>query len=191
MLKDPYQVRLSGSGGQGLILAGMIVAEAAVRDGKNVVQTQSYGPEARLGASKSEVIISSRRISSLEVIEPDLLLCLSQASFEKYSSQVRQDTVVIIDSTNILVPVSSSRVKVAELPGVKRLFRLPITEVAIRDVGNRITANVVALGAISALENLVSWESLHQALLNRIPTRFRELNERALEIGRGLALQAT
>lgn len=181
MLKDPYQVRLSGSGGQGLILAGMIVAEAAVLDGKNVVQTQSYGPEARLGASRSEVIISSRRISSLEVIEPDLLLCLSQDSFEKYSSQVRQDTVVIIDSTNI---------KVAELPGVKRLFRLPITEVAIKDVGNRITANVVALGAISALENLISWESLHQALLNRIPTRFRELNEQALEVGRRLALQA-
>ena len=177
MPKDPYQLRLTGSGGQGLILAGMIIAEAAVLDGKNVVQTQSYGPEARLGASRSEVIISSQKISSLEVIEPDLLLCLSQDSFDKYSSQVCQDTVVIIDSTNI---------KPKAPPAVERLFRLPITETAIRDVGNRITANVVALGAINEIENLVSWESLRQALRHRVPPRFRELNERALQVGRGL-----
>ncbi|NIT78172.1 MAG: 2-oxoacid:ferredoxin oxidoreductase subunit gamma, partial [Thermoplasmata archaeon] len=98
MPEDPYRLRLSGSGGQGLILAGIIVAEAAVLDGKNVVQTQSYGPEARLGASRSEVIISQRRIAGLEVIEPDLLLCLSQDSFDKYSPQVRGETVVVIDS---------------------------------------------------------------------------------------------
>ncbi|MFQ6034191.1 MAG: 2-oxoacid:acceptor oxidoreductase family protein [Candidatus Bipolaricaulia bacterium] len=179
MPKDPYQLRLSGSGGQGLILAGMIIAEAAVRDGKNVVQTQSYGPEARLGASRSEVIISSRRISFLEVLEPDLLLCLSQDSFNKYSSQVRRDTVVVIDSTNV---------KAADPPGVERFYRLPITEVAIKDVGNRITANVVALGALNEIEGLVSWGSLHQALVNRVPARFRELNERALQIGRSLPL---
>lgn len=178
--KDPYQLRLSGSGGQGLILAGMIVAEAAVRDGKNVVQTQSYGPEARLGASRSEVIISSRRIASLEVLEPDLLLCLSQDSFDKYSSQVREDTVVVIDSTNV---------KSAELPAVEQVFRLPITEVAIRDVGERITANVVALGAINSLEKIVSWESLRRALVNRVPARFRGLDEQALRIGRELVFQ--
>ena len=177
MAKDPYQLRLSGSGGQGLIVAGMIVAEAAVRDGKNVIQTQSYGPEARLGASRSEVIISSRRISFLEVLEPDLLLCLSQDSFNKYSSQVRRDSVVVIDSTNI---------KAAVPPPVERFYRLPLTELAIKDVGNRITANVVALGALNAIEEIVSWESLQEALVQRVPARFRELNERALEVGRRL-----
>jgi 2-oxoglutarate ferredoxin oxidoreductase subunit gamma len=178
MPKDPYRLRLSGSGGQGLILAGIIVAEAAVLDGKNVVQTQSYGPEARLGASRAEVIISGRRIASLEVIEPDLLLCLSQDSFDKYSSQVRRDTLIVVDSTNV---------KSAELPQVERVFHLPITEVAMGKVGNRITANVVALGAINALEKVLSWESLHQALVNRISARFRELNERALQLGSELA----
>ncbi len=174
MPEDPYRLRLSGSGGQGLILAGIIVAEAAVLDGKNVVQTQSYGPEARLGASRSEVIISQRRIAGLEVIEPDLLLCLSQDSFDKYSPQVRGETVVVIDSTNV---------KSANLPAVEQVFRLPITEAAIGEVGGRITANVVALGAINALEGIVSWESLHQALISRIPARFRSLNERALRLG--------
>jgi len=177
MAKDPYQLRLSGSGGQGLILAGMIIAEAAVRDGKNVVQTQSYGPEARLGASRSEVIISSRRISSLEVLEPDLLLCLSRDSFNKYSSQVRRDTVIMIDSTNV---------EAAEPPGVERFYRLPITEAAIGEVGERITANVVALGALNELEGIVSWESLYRALRRRVPPHFRRVNERALQVGRRL-----
>ena len=177
--KDPYQLRLSGSGGQGLILAGMIIAEAAVFDGKNVVQTQSYGPEARLGASRSEVIISSRKISSLEVIEPDLLLCLSQDAFNKYSSQVRRDTVIVVDSTNV---------KSTQLPKVERVFCLPITEVAIHDVGEKITANVVALGALNEMEEIVSWESLYRALHNRVPPHFRRVNERALQIGRELVL---
>ncbi len=176
--KDPYQLRLSGSGGQGLILAGIILAEAAVLDGLNVVQTQSYGPEARLGASRSEVIISSRRIASLEVLEPDLLLCLSQDAYNKYSRQVKPDTVVVVDSTNV---------KRGEPPPAGRLFRLPITEVAIREVGERITANVVALGLINALEGIVSWGSLQQAVIARVPERFRELNERALALGRKLA----
>jgi 2-oxoglutarate ferredoxin oxidoreductase subunit gamma len=88
---------------------------------------------------------------------------------------------VIIDSTNV---------KSAELPGAEQVYRLPITEVAIRDVGSRITANVVALGVINEVENLVSWESLHQALIDRVPARSRPLNERALRIGRALPLQA-
>ncbi len=89
--------------------------------------------------------------------------------------------MVIIDSTNV---------KSAQLPDVERAFRLPITEAAIAEVGNRITANVVALGAINALEGIVSWDSLRQALISRIPARFCSLNERALRVGSELGLPA-
>jgi len=174
--KDPLQVRLSGSGGQGLITAGVILAEAALLDGMNVVQTQSYGPEARLGASRSEVIISRRRIAYPQVTQPDVLLCLSQDAFEKYLPQINSDTVVIIDSTNV-DPKS--------LPEGIAIHPLPITETADQ-VGSKVVANVVALGAMNALLGLVSRASLKEAVVKRVPQRFRELNEKALAAGEAL-----
>lgn len=174
-LKDPYELRLSGSGGQGLILAGIIIAEAAMLDGKNVVQTQSYGPEARLGASRSEVIISSKKIANPEVIQPDLLLCLSQDAFNKFFPQIKADTTVVLDSTNVKSDVPQ-----------KKIYRFPITEAAVNEVGNKIVANIVSLGVINALENIVSQKNLRRAMCHRIPARFLELNERALEVGEKL-----
>ncbi len=173
--KDPVQIRLSGAGGQGLITAGVILAEAALLDGKNVVQTQSYGPEARLGASKSEVIISAKKIAYPQVTKPDLLLCLSQDAFEKYFPQTNSDTVVILDSSNIE----------CEAPAGGFVYKFPITETAVK-VGSKVAANVVALGVMNALVGLVSAKSLREAVLKRVPERFRALNERALEAGEKL-----
>ncbi|MEA3375983.1 MAG: 2-oxoacid:acceptor oxidoreductase family protein, partial [Chloroflexota bacterium] len=80
-----YEVRLAGTGGQGTILAGIILAEAAIREGKNVVQTQSYGPEARGGASRSEIVISEGEIDHPKVLEPNVTLCMSQEACDRYS----------------------------------------------------------------------------------------------------------
>ncbi len=171
--KDPVQIRLSGAGGQGLITAGVILAEAALLDGKNVVQTQSYGPEARLGASKSEVIISTQKIAYPQVTKPDLLLCLSQDAFEKYFPPTNSGVVVILDSSTI------------ECEASRLIYKLPITETAIK-VGSKVVANVVALGAMNALAGLVSRRSLREAVLKRVPERFRALNEQALEAGEKL-----
>lgn len=173
--KDPVQIRLSGAGGQGLITAGVILAEAALLDGKNVVQTQSYGPEARLGASKSEVIISKKKIAYPQVTKPDILLCLSQDAFEKYLPQSNPETLIIIDSTNVE----------HEAPESGRIYKLPITEAAMK-LGSKVVANVVALGAINGLLGLVSAESLREAVSKRVPERFRLLNEKALEAGEKL-----
>ncbi len=173
--RDPLQIRLSGAGGQGLITAGVILAEAALLDGKNVVQTQSYGPEARLGASKSEVIISQKKIAYPQVTRPDLLLCLSQDAYEKYFSQTNPDTLIILDSSQIECPETSERL----------VYRLPITEVAVK-VGSKVVANVVALGAMNALVGLVTPQSLREAVLKRVPARFRALNEQALQAGEEL-----
>jgi 2-oxoglutarate ferredoxin oxidoreductase subunit gamma len=173
--KDPVQIRLTGAGGQGLITAGVILAEAALLDGKNVVQTQSYGPEARLGASKAEVIISRQKIADPQVTKPDILLCLSQDAFAKYSPQANDETVIIIDSGMVETTAS-----------VDRMIRsFPITETAI-NVGSKVVANVVALGVMRALTALVSRESLRTAIITRVAERFRKLNERALEAGENL-----
>ena len=120
-MSKSVQVRLSGAGGQGLITAGVILAEAAMLDGRNVVQTQTYGPEARLGSSKAEVIISSGVIAYPEVTSPDVLICLSADAARKYGPRVRPDTLVIFDSTNIPESVTT--------PG--RVVRAPITQTAI------------------------------------------------------------
>jgi len=181
--RDPYRLRLAGSGGQGLVLAGLIIAEAAMYDDREVIQLQSYGAQARLGSSSSEVIISSRRITSPLVEHPDLLLCLSAAAFKRYFPELLPGAMTVIDATNVRLE------RPPEAPGVL-VHYLPITATAQERLGNRLAANMVALGAINALEDLVSWESLERAVEARVAARFRELDRQALQIGRELAPQA-
>ncbi|MCX8103377.1 MAG: 2-oxoacid:acceptor oxidoreductase family protein [Candidatus Bipolaricaulota bacterium] len=170
------QIQLTGAGGQGLVLAGIILAEAAMRDGKNVAVAQSYGPEARLGASKAEVIISSEKIAYPQVTQPDVLLCLSQDAFDKYFSAVNDRALVLIDATHVQAPTL----------GRNNIYRLPLVRAAAEQVGTKLVANVVALGALNALAGLVSWESLQKAVEQRTPAKFRAQNLRALEVGRRL-----
>lgn len=172
------QIQLSGAGGQGLALAGIILAEAAMRDGKNVAVAQSYGPEARLGASKAEVIISTEKIAYPQVTQPDILICLSQEAFDKYFPSVGDHVLVVIDSTQVSL---SSSVKESE-----RARQLPITRAAAERVGNKVVANVVALGALNELTELVSWENLQDAVAHRTPEKYRAHNLQALEVGRQL-----
>lgn len=178
-MSDQVQVRLSGAGGQGLITAGVILAEAAMLDGRNVVQTQTYGPEARLGSSKAEVIISSGVIAYPEVVVPDVLLCMSIEAAKKYAAKAQAGTLVILDSTCIGSDVQCGG----------RVVRLPITQTAI-ETGTKVVANTVALSVMNTLGSLVSQDSLRQAVSARVPSRFRELNERALAAGEELAKSA-
>ncbi|MFO0829832.1 MAG: 2-oxoacid:acceptor oxidoreductase family protein [Phycisphaerales bacterium] len=175
-MKDPVQLRFSGAGGQGLITAGVILSEAAMLDGLNVVQTQTYGPEARLGSSKAEVIISTRHIAYPEVTVPDVLLCMSHEAAKKYMPKVRADTVVVVDSTCVS----------SDFTGPGRHVRMPITDTAIT-VGSKVVANAVALFAINTIEPVVSRESLLQAITARVPAKYRELNQRAALAGEELA----
>lgn len=177
-MKDPVQVRFSGAGGQGLITAGVILAEAAMLDGLQVVQTQTYGPEARLGSSKSEVIISSGTIAYPEVTEPDVLLCMSAEAARKYAGKVGAQAVVILDSSNIG----------PEIPGGGRVLRLPITETALK-AGSKVVSNIVALSVLNAVVPMVKGESLRAAVEARVPAKFRELNRRAVDEGTRLAAE--
>ena len=179
-MSSTVQIRFSGAGGQGLITAGVILAEAAMRDGQNVVQTQTYGPEARLGSSKAELIISDGVIAYPEVITPDILLCLSAEAARRYGQRVRPDTLVLFDSTNVPDDVTS--------PG--KVVRLPITQTAIQ-VGSKVVANTVALGVLNTLASLVPPATLADAVAQRVPPRFKDLNQRALTAGEQLVETAT
>jgi 2-oxoglutarate ferredoxin oxidoreductase subunit gamma len=167
------EVRLSGSGGQGMILAGIILAEAAgVYDGKNVVQTQSYGVEARGGASRAEVIISDEEIVFPEVTRPDILLAMNQPSVDRFLDSLKEDGVLILDTTHVK---STPQIK-------SRVYLVPITELG-RKAGGVIVSNIVALGTLVGLSRVASEEGLRKAVLSRVPKGTEELNMRALDLG--------
>lgn len=166
-------MRLSGSGGQGLILAGIILAEAALLDGKMAIQSQSYGPEARGGASKSEVIISDKVIHYPKVTNPNLVLAMTQEAVNKYSKDLPAEGILMVDTT--FVKTVPER--------LKNVYQLPITEMVTAELGKALFANIVALGAIVATTKAVSVDSITKAILNRVPKGTEEINKRALELG--------
>ncbi|QEK12185.1 2-oxoacid:ferredoxin oxidoreductase subunit gamma [Crassaminicella thermophila] len=172
-MSKQIELRLTGSGGQGLILGGIILAEAAIMDGKNAIQSQSYGPEARGGASKAEVIISREEIDFPKVQTADLLLSLTQVACDKYVDLIGEEGLLLVDST----------VKVPENTKAGKVVQIPILETASEVVGKPMVANIVAIGAINELLKVVSRESLEAAVLNRVPKGTEELNRRALEEG--------
>ncbi len=166
-----YEIRLAGSGGQGLILAGIILAEAAgIYDGKFVCQTQSYGPEARGGASKAEVVISDAEIDYPKAIQPDVLLAMNQKSLDAFIFDLKPGSLLLVDAD-----------LVQEAPA-GRALALPFTRIA-RDLGRAMAANIVALGALAQLTGAVSLASLEAAVLARVPQGTEDLNRRALAAG--------
>ena len=174
---DRTEIRLAGEGGQGMILAGIILAEAAsIHGGKNAVQTQSYGPEARGGASKSEVVISSGEVDHPEVIEADVLVALSQEAYKKFSRDVKPDGLLIVDA---------DKVEGAS----EKAIQIPITKMAFETTGRQITANTVALGVLVGLTGIVSREEIEKAVTARAPRGTEEMNRKALEAGFAAAEQ--
>lgn len=177
-MKEKYEVRLSGSGGQGVILAGVILAEAALIDGLEAVQNQSYGPEARGGASRSEVIIWDQPVDFPEVSTPHLVVCMTEEAWEKYAARVRPGGIVIADSTFVRGKAEAENV-----------FFLPITAETKEATGSALGANVAALGVVAALSGVVSREALEEAVKRRVPARFLESNLKALAIGYAMGLR--
>jgi 2-oxoglutarate ferredoxin oxidoreductase subunit gamma len=172
-----YEIRLSGAGGQGLILVGKILAEAAaIYDDRNATQSQSYGPEARGGASRSEVIISDGDIDYPKATSIDLLLAMTQEAADKYTRDVKPGGKVIVDTSYV-----------ERLPeGEFEVHAFPITEIAEGEVGKRIVANIVALGLIERLAGVVSEEALLTAIRARVPRGTEELNLTAFKAGQQL-----
>lgn len=168
------QLRFSGSGGQGVITAAIIFAEAAVMEGKYAVQSQSYGPEARGGASKAEVIISDEPVWHPHVEVPDVVLAMTQKSADKYYKDINPDGVLVLDEQ--LVP---------EPPDFSNVIRIPITKYAIEKLGKPLFANIIALGALVKVTGLVDIDDVKTCVSRRVPPHTVEKNMQALDIGYG------
>lgn len=155
-----------------MILAGRILAEAAATyDGKNAAQTQSYGAEARGGASRAEVVISEEEIDYPKVITADLLLAMSQEAYDKYSCDLKEEGTLIVDSVNVKEVTT------------EKAYRFPITKIAEEATGQRITANMVGLGLLVGLSGAVSDKAIEAAVKALSPASMKEANLKALKTG--------
>jgi 2-oxoglutarate ferredoxin oxidoreductase subunit gamma len=174
-----YEIRLSGSGGQGIILMGIILAEAiGIYEGKFVAQTQSYGPEARGGSSKSEVIVSDEEIDYPKAMKTDLFLAMNQKSCDEYYSDLKPGGLLIVDSTFVTqVPVAKA-------------IQIPFTQIAREKFKREMVANIVALGALTQLTPIVTPKAMESAVLARVPKGTEKMNRDALKAGMAAAKRA-
>jgi 2-oxoglutarate ferredoxin oxidoreductase subunit gamma len=179
MMSYRYEIRLSGSGGQGIILMGIILAEAiGIYDGKCVAQTQAYGPEARGGSSKAEVVVSDEEIDYPKAMKPDLLLAMNQKSCDEFYPDLKPDGILIVDSTFV-----------RQIPTPKA-FQVPFTRIAREKMKREMVANIVALGALTQLTPMVSAKAVEAAVLARVPKGTETLNRDALKAGMAAAKRA-
>ncbi len=168
------EIRFAGFGGQGIIKSGIIVANAAaIHEGKNAVQTQSYGPESRGGACKSEVVISDEEVDFPKVVDPEVLVVMSQHAYNQYAEEVKTGGMVILDPD--MIPTER------QLHDV-RVFRVPATKIA-EQLGRKIVANIVMLGAFLALTNTLEENAVKESIKENIPKGTEELNLTAFAKG--------
>lgn len=178
MQKSTIEIRFAGMGGQGLVKAGEVLAKASsiyenkfgAITGMFAIQTECYGPEARGGATKSDVKISESEIYSLDIEKPDILVVMSGPAFEKFSKEVKEETIFVIDPDTVKSRPSN------------KFYEIKATESA-RQLGKTIVANIIMLGALVEIFNFVSKESLKKALIDSFPKEFSDINLKALERG--------
>lgn len=170
-----YEMRFSGAGGQGLMLMGDVLAHAAGAEDNEIVLTKSYGPEARGGACRSELIVNKSEISYPAITAPNFVLCMSQQSCMNFTGDLADDAILLTDSGFV-----------KELPELKdsvRVYALPLTQLAVESTGKAVAANVVAVGAASVLCDLLSTDTISNALEECFPEKFHASNKKAFCAG--------
>jgi len=171
---EPLEIRVSGLGGQGVILAGYIIGKAAsIYDGKEATMAQAYGPEARGSACSSQVIISGATIHYPYVTEPGVLVCMSQEAQDKFAKEVKPGGIVLLDET---------LVKEGKFPEGVTVYKVPATAIA-EELGRKIVANIVMLGFFAACTGVVDKEAMRQAVAGSVPAAALELNMTAFDRG--------
>ena len=173
------EIRIAGLGGQGVVLAGVLLGTAAaVYDKKHVVQTQSYGAEARGGAARSEVIISDNPIIYPKVLEPDILVAMSQTALDKYFGDLKTNGTLFIDEELVTALPERNNFKI---------YKARFSEAATQKLGRSIVANMIMLGFLTSLTKITSAGAITEAIRTGVPKGTEELNLKALELGREMA----
>jgi len=167
------EIRIVGLGGQGVVLAGQILGRAAVYDGKQVVQTQSYGAEARGSAAKSEVIISDEKIGFPIVRKCDVLVAMNQTALEKHKKDLKENGILVVEEDMVTVA-----------PDIQaKVFKVPATKTAEAELKSKIYANVVMLGALTRITGLVSKGAVEKSIVGSVSEEAQEKNINAFRIG--------
>lgn len=172
-MPNKIEIRIGGHGGQGVVLAGQILGKGATYDGKNVLQTQTYGAEARGSMARSEVIISDTKIGFPAVRKCDVLVAMNQESLDAHLKHLKENGVLIVDSSSV-----------QRIPETKvKTFKIPITETARKTFGESIYANMVMLGALTKITKIVSKETMEKAIRESVPESTIEVNVNAFKKG--------
>ncbi len=168
------EIRIAGFGGQGVILSAMIVGKAAsIFEGQYATLTQSFGPEARGGASSAQVVLSGEPIHYPYVTQPDVLVAMSQEAYSKFMPELKDGGVLIVEE---------EMVRVEGLRSGIRVYSVPATRLA-EELGRKMVLNVVMVGFFGAVTGLVKVEALRQAVEDSVPPATRDLNLRAFDKG--------
>lgn len=171
---ESKRIVLSGYGGQGIVTASILLAEAAaIYEGLNAVQSQSYGPEARGGATRADVIISEKPIHFPKVLNPHILVCLTQEAYNKFWGIIRPGGLLVVEKKFVKIDHNvEARQKV-----------LGMYEPVLKEIGNPIVFNICMLGALIGLTGLVKPDSVKELLETKVPPEFIDMNKAALDIG--------
>ncbi len=177
-------IRFVGFGGQGIVLSSYIMGQAAIYDGKQAIQNQSYGSESRGGECRADAIISEDEIYELETTEHDVLVVMTQPGYDKFIGSLKPGGTLILDTD--LVVTDDDR----HPPGITK-YHIAATDIALQKFDRKIVANMIVLGFMNALLNLVSAESLKKGILRSVPKGTEESNLRAMREGIEQASQVT
>lgn len=179
MQRSRISLQFCGFGGQGLVLSATVFGTAAVYAGLNAVQTQSYGSEARGGECQAELILSEEPINSPTGEKVDILVAMSQAALDRYLERLKPGGMLLIDPRYVTRPERTDA----------RLLEVPVTQIAIDEIGQQITANMVMLGFLRETTELIPEDALVRAIDNSVPERFLAVNLKAVQRGKTLALK--
>jgi len=169
-----WEVRISGFGGQGILFAGYILGKAsAIFDNKYAIQTESYGPEARGSRSKTDIIISDEEIDYPYLTSNNVLVALSQDAYNHYKHYVCEGGIILIDE---------DLVRDLDTPKNVKIYKIPATKIA-ESLGRKIVANIVLLGALCAITNIVTYTALEKAIIDSVPKNLEDINLKALREG--------
>ena len=172
-MANKTEIRIGGSGGQGVVLAAQILGKAAILDGRNALQTQAYGAEARGSLAKSEVIISDDKIGFPAVRKPDILVAMNQQALDKLLKDLKETGTLILDTTNVTaIPETKAKV-----------YKIPITETTKKTFGEAMFANMLMLGALVKITKLVTVQAIEETIKENVPKKTVETNIRAFRKG--------
>jgi 2-oxoglutarate ferredoxin oxidoreductase subunit gamma len=176
------EIRIAGFGGQGVILAAQVVGKAAcIYQEGYATMTQSFGPEARGGSSSAQVVVSAEPVLYPYVTRPDVLVVMSQEAYTRFTPEVKDGGMLVVEEDLVRLSHSHSNLKV---------FGVPATRVA-EELGKRMVLNIVMVGFFGAVTGLLPREALRQAVADSVPSAFRELNLHAFDRGYEYGLQTS